>query len=115
MDLEMLIDSFIEYFELYDKNEKYTIYYDETNNPIKIQYKENDTNIDLNKLNKNYLLGGVAFKEKPTNIETINTLLTINFSKNGIILAKNDINFSTKAIPTIIIHLQNLKKLAKLN
>ena len=80
MDLEMLIDSFIEYFELYEKNEKYTIYYDETNNPIKIQYKENDTNIDLNKLNKNYLLGGVAFKEKPTNIEEL--IKDLDFQEN---------------------------------
>lgn len=75
MDINMLFDKFLEYFELYNKDEKYTMYYDETNNPIKIQYEENDTKIDINKLNKNYLLGGVAFKEKINNIEELIKLL----------------------------------------
>lgn len=65
----------IEVMQLENIDNKYTFFYDETNNIRKLFLKENSkVNIQLKELNQNFLLGGVCYEETTT-------LTSIDFEK----------------------------------
>ena len=65
----------IESMQLENMDNKYTFFYDETNNIRKFFLKENGKiNIQLKELNQNFLLGGVCYEETTT-------LTSISFQK----------------------------------
>ena len=66
---------FINHMEYKNMDNKYTFFYDETNNIRKLFLKENGkVNIQLKELNQNFLLGGVCY-------EGTTTLTSIDFQK----------------------------------
>jgi len=77
----------IEFMKLENTGNKYTFFYDETNNIRKLFLKENGkVNIQLKELNQNFLLGGVCY-------EDTTTLISVDFEK-----LKSDLYLDKKII-----------------
>ena len=75
MDITKNRELEIEFMQLENTDNKYTFFYDETNNIRKLFLKEDGTvNIQLKELNQNFLLGGVCYEESTT-------LTSISFEK----------------------------------
>jgi hypothetical protein len=81
------IQMYIDYMKYENINNKYTFFYDETNNIRKLFLKENSkVNIQLKELNQNFLLGGVCYEDRTT-------LTSIDFEK-----LKSDLYLDKKII-----------------
>jgi len=80
-------ESEIEVMQFENIDNKYTFFYDETNNIRKLFLKENGkVNIQLKELNQNFLLGGVCY-------EDTTTLTSVDFEK-----LKSDLYLDKKII-----------------
>ena len=106
IDLTNKRGQIINSMQLKDMNIKYTFYYDETNNIRKLRLKKNGTfNIQINEVNKNFVLGGICYEENKN-------LFDIQQLKNSLNLQKSNSEIKFKHIAKgTFIECLNSKKL----